>query len=229
MTDDDLQILFSNLLKTIVTRKKYKVKAVFYETKSIRHTIQLRQKYIHIKIANSFQQAPKYILKYLAVILYSKIFRYKIDSRIRRKYHQFVKETILPHYKAGSRKPSLKYKAQGDVYNLIYIFEDINRAYFQNKLKQPTLGWSLNKSYTRLGFYAEDKNLLVISRIFDAVYVPLKVVEYMMYHEMLHIAIPSEVVNGRRRVHHQEFNKLDRAFPDYAEIQKWIKKNGRKL
>lgn len=229
MTDSALQILFSDLLNTIVSKKRYKVTAVFYETKSIRHTIQLRQKHIQIKIANSFRQAPEHILKYLAIILYSKIFRYKIDSKIRQTYKQFVEETILPNHKTLSRKPSLKYKAQGEVYNLEYIFNDINRAYFQNRLKQPILGWSLNKSYTRLGFYAEDKNLLVISRIFDSISVPIKVVEYMMYHEMLHIAIPSEVVDGRRRVHPAKFNKLDRTFPDYNEIQKWIKKKGRKL
>jgi len=45
-----------------------------------------------------------------------------------------------------------------------------------------------------------------------------------MYHEMLHIAIRSKIVNGRRKVHPPEFKKMDRAFPDYDEIQKWIKK-----
>jgi hypothetical protein len=229
MTDGALQILFSDLLNTIVPKKKYQVSAVFYETKSISHTIQVRRKHIQIKIANSFQQAPEHILKYLAVILYSKIFRYKIDSKIRREYKRFIEEAILPNHKIRSRRPNLKYKAQGEVYNLEYIFEDINRSYFQNHLKKPILGWSLNKSYTRLGFYAEDKNLLVISRILDAASVPLKVVEYMMYHEMLHIAIRTKILNGRRRVHPPEFKKLDRAFPNYAEIQKWINKNRRKL
>ena len=115
------------------------------------------------------------------------------------------------------------------MYNLEFIFEDINRTYFKNQLKKPILGWSLNKSYMRLGFYAEDKNLLVISRIFDLSRVPEKVVEYMMYHEMLHIAIPTIVINGRRKVHPPELKKMDRIFPDYDEIQKWIKKNRQRL
>jgi len=50
-----------------------------------------------------------------------------------------------------------------------------------------------------------------------------------MYHEMLHIAMPSKVVNGRRRIHPPEFKKMDRAFPDYDVIQKWIKKHRTRL
>ena len=223
MTDGALQILFSDLLDTINHKNKYQVTAVFYETKSIRHTIQLRRRHIQIKIANSFRQTPEHILKILGFILYSKIFYYKVDTKTRREYRQYIEDAILPNHKTHLRKPSTRYKTQGNVYNLELIFEDINRVYFQNQLKKPILGWSLNKSYTRLGFYAEDKNLLVVSRIFDSSRVPLKVVEYMMYHEMLHIVIPTKVVNGRRRIHPSEFKKMDRSFPDYDEIQKWIK------
>ena len=229
MTDGALQILFSDLLDTIDHKKKYQVTAVFYQSKSIRHTIQLRRRHIQVKIAHSFRDTPEHILKILGLILYSKLFRFKIDAQTRRIYRQYVEDSILPNHSGQSRRPSKNYKAQGNYYNLNHIFDDINRAYFQNQLKKPILGWSLNKSYTRLGFYAEDKNLLVISRIFDSSRVPDKVVEYMMYHEMLHIAIPSKVVNGRRRIHPQEFKRMDKAFPDYDVIQKWIKKNRTRL
>jgi len=229
MTDGALQILFSDLLDTIDSGEKYQVTALFHKTKSIRHTIQLKRRHIRINIAESFRQAPEQVLKNLAVILYSKLFRYKIDTKINHEYRQYVENTILPNHKTLLRKPNKKYKAQGLVYNLEAIFEDINRAYFQNQLKKPVLGWSLNKSFTRLGFYAEDKNLLVVSSIFDAPRVPVKIVEYMMYHEMLHIAVPTKAVNGRRRVHPPEFKKLDHAFPEYVEIQKWIRKNRTKL
>lgn len=229
MTDGALQILFSELLYTIDDKKKYHVTAVFYNTKSIRHTIQLRRKHIQVKIAQSFREAPEQILKILGLILYSKLFHFKIVTQTRRTYRQYVEDSILPNHKTPSRKPSKKYQAQGNYFNLNHVFDDINRAYFHSQLRKPVLGWSLNNSYTRLGFYAEDKDLLVISRIFDSSSVPMKIVEYMMYHEMLHIAIPSEVVNGRRRIHPPEFKRMDRAFPDYDEIQKWIKKNRTRL
>jgi hypothetical protein len=229
MTDGTLQLLFTDLLNTIAPKKRLQVTAVFYDTKSLRHTIQLKRKHIEIRIAQKFKDAPEHILHSLGIILYSKIFRYKVDSKTRRIYKEYVEESILHEYPVEIRKPSSRYKAQGKVYNLEYIFDDINRAYFQNRLKKPTLGWSLNKSYTRLGFYVEDKKLLVISRIFDSSRVPVKIVEYMVYHEMLHIVIPARTVNGRRKVHYPEFKKMDRSFPEYDEIQKWIKKYRKKL
>jgi len=225
MTDGALQLLFSDLLDTIDHKKKFQVTAVFYQTKSIRHTIQLKHKHIRIKIAHSFREAPEHIIKILGLILYSKLFRFKIDTQTRRTYRQYVDDTVLPNHITPARKPSKNYRAQGNYYNLDHIFDVINQFYFQSQLKKPFLGWSLHKSYTRLGFYAEDKNLLVISRIFDSPRVPGNVVEYMMYHEMLHIAMPSKTLNGRRRIHPPEFKKMDKAFPDYDEIQKWIKKN----
>lgn len=229
MTDGALQLLFSELLTSIVRKQKYKVTAVFYETKSIRHTIEMKRNHIKIRIAQSFRDAPEYILKNLGIILFSKLFHYKIDSKIRREYKQYVEDAVLPFHPPRRRKPSSRYKSQGKFYNLNDIFDDVNRVYFQSKLPKPKLGWSLNKSYTRLGFYAEDKHLLVISRIFDNARVPIKIVEYMMYHEMLHIAIPSKIKNGRRSMHPRELRQLDHAFPDYDKIQKWIKKYRTKL
>ena len=229
MTERALQTIFTDILSCIAPKKKYHLSVKFYKTKSISHTIQLRQRDIQIKIAQSFDKAPEYILRSLGIILFSKLFRFKVDSKTRREYRQFIEDSILPDHKQHIRKPSPDYTAYGDIYNLNFIFEDINRAYFQNQLNRPVLGWSLNKSYTRLGFYSDEKNLLVISRIFDSPRVPLRVVEYMMYHEMLHIAIPTKIVNGRRSVHPPEFKKQDRAFPGYDEIQKWIKKHRVKL
>jgi predicted metal-dependent hydrolase len=229
MTENALQLIFSNLLSSIAPHKNYQVKAVFYDTKSIRHTIELKRKYIQVKIAKSLRDAPEEILHSLGIILYSKLFRFKIDKSHRRAYNKYLEEKILPNQPLRTRKPSARYKPEGNYYNLNHIFEDINRTFFKNALKRPVLGWSLKKSYTRLGFYSEEKDLLVISRIFDSSRVPLKVLEYMMYHEMLHILIPTRVKNGRRSIHPREFKEKDRAFPDYDEIQKWIKKKSRKL
>lgn len=229
MTDGALQLIFTDLLHSLTSKKRFQVTAIFYKTKSVRHTIQLQRKHIQIRIAQSFNQAPEHILRSLGIILFSKVFHFKVDPKLRREYKQYIEVSILPNHPVTIRKPSTKYKVQGIFYNLEEIFDYINRRYFQNQITKPILGWSLNKSYTRLGFYSEDKKLLVVSRIFDSKKVPIKIVEYMMYHEMLHIAIPIKLVNGRRKVHSPEFKKMDLAFPGYDEIQKWIKKNRTKL
>ena len=96
-------------------------------------------------------------------------------------------------------------------------------------LKVPTLGWSRNKSYWRLGFYDAERNLLVVSRIFDQSRVPEEILRYLVYHEMLHIFFPTERKNGRRIIHSPEFRETERRYPEYQEIQDWLKIYVRKL
>ena len=109
------------------------------------------------------------------------------------------------------------------------MFDEVNDQYFESAIKQPIIGWSLKKSYVRLGFYSNEKNLLVISRIFDSKKVPEAIVYFMMYHEMLHIYFPTTSKNGRRSIHPPEFKKMEKKFPQFEEIQRWIKKNRHKL
>ncbi|MCK5852705.1 DUF45 domain-containing protein [bacterium] len=226
MTEIDLIPIFENVLKTYFKKKSYThVHADFYRTKSLSHTIRMEAGTFTLKISDAFVQAPLQIIQIIGIILFSKIFRHKIDREVRQIYKQYIYENLDESYRSVNiRKPSDDYTATGKYYNLDDIFNRLNIQYFENKLEKPILGWSLNKSYTRLGFYSSEKNLLVISRIFDSRKTTQNVVEYLMFHEMLHIFFPVETVNGRRRVHTPEFRRQERSFPDYDKINKWIHK-----
>lgn len=222
MTDTQLQSLMTEQYQFNFPTKKYRLKAEFYPSKSLRHTISLRSGQILIRISETFKSVPEEILGLLGIILLAKIFRYKVERDINRKYREYVREYILPQHPVNERRPSVKYTAAGKFYDLNEIFNSINSQFFENKIQKPVLGWSLNKSYGRLGFYSDARNLLVISRIFDSRKAPLQVVRYLMYHEMLHIYLPARIVNGRKLVHTERFRKLERQFPDFENIQKWI-------
>jgi predicted metal-dependent hydrolase len=227
----DLNYIVQDILrKNFPKFSEIEVRAQFYRSRSLSHTIRWETDVFFVKISDAFENAPVRILEIIGIILFSKIFRYKIDREIRRVYKQYIYEHIDKKYlTAKTRKPSANYTAVGRVYNLDEIFDEINVRFFNKVLKKPILGWSLNDSYRRLGFYSSDKKLLVISRIFDSKKVPRNVVEYLMYHEMLHIYIPPVAVNGRRRVHTSEFRELEYSFPDYEKINKWILKKRNKL
>jgi hypothetical protein len=229
MNDAQLEALYNSLLEEYFPNKKYLLKAQFYITKSLRHTIELNSKQVIIRVAEPFRSVPEKILTILGLILLAKLFRYKIDRKLNRAYRSYVEQNLSPLYKPKPRKPSSKYTAQGSVYDLDFVFDTLNSLYFNNKLDKSILGWSLNKSYTRLGFYVSEKNLLVISRIFDSPKAPKEVVDFLVYHEMLHIYIPVKKVNGRRRIHPPEFYRMEKMFPNYEKIQAWIKKKRKYL
>lgn len=229
MTELRLEQLCRDVYHTVFGKKINKINARFYSSRSLRHSIHVKRGIIQVKIADSMRDAPEPILKALCTILLLKLFKIKVDRRLYKIYREYLDENPSLLKTIQKRPPSQRYTPKGHYFNLTEIFNEINRQYFEGRLQLPVLGWSLRKAYRRLGFYNQEKNLLVISRIFDSKKVPRNVIEYLMYHEMLHIAIPIKKVNSRRQVHSSEFKRLEKSFPQYEEIQKWLNKNLGKL
>ena len=48
--------------------------------------------------------------------------------------------------------------------------------------------------------------------------VPSSLVDFVMYHELLHKKHGAVLVNGRRLVHSPQFRAEERRFPDYSEV-----------
>ena len=70
---------------------------------------------------------------------------------------------------------------------------------------------------------------VAISRSLDDKKVPAYVVEYVLFHEMLHIAHPTRHVNGRRYNHTAAFRRDERRFTHYEAAEHWIEKSVRHL
>ena len=229
MTEHNLQLVYEELLKDYFPKRRHKIEVSFSGSKALRHTIALEGGMIRFSIAGTLRNAPHEVLKILGLILLARLFRYKVDYKIRRIYNAWVQENVLAQRQRLVRAPSKRYTAKGDYFDLEDVFTRINHLYFGGELPKPVLGWSLKKAYTRLGFYCAERNLLVISRIFDSRKTPPNVLEYLMYHEMLHIRFPVKTINGRRQIHGKEFRKIEQTFPEFKKIQNWIKKKRHRL
>lgn len=113
--------------------------------------------------------------------------------------------------------------SKGKVYDLAKIYERLNRDYFKGRLARPTLKWSRTPARRRLGYYEPDSGSITISRRLDRPDVDLLLVEYILFHEMLHQSQGVQVVNGRRRAHTSEFKRAERFFRGYQQAQKLMK------
>ncbi len=112
---------------------------------------------------------------------------------------------------------------QGTHYDLDEVFDQLNRDYFGGKLEKPTLGWSKTVSRTRLGHFEPSHHVIVISRILDLADAPRILLDYVMYHEILHIIHPVELDGNRRRIHTKDFRTAERKFPEFQKIQKLLR------
>jgi len=84
--------------------------------------------------------------------------------------------------------------------------------------------WSRDHARNTLGHYDPAHNAIVVSRVFDHLQVPRYAVEYIVYHEMLHLKHPVKVRGGRRCVHSAEFQAEEKLFARLEEAERFLKR-----
>jgi predicted metal-dependent hydrolase len=107
------------------------------------------------------------------------------------------------------------------------MFERLNRLYFDGQLEKPTLTWSQRRTRRILGHHDSVHDTIVISKTLDARDVPSWFVEYILFHEMLHIKHPARLIDGRRYYHTNAFRAEEQRFPRYREAQEWLERIAR--
>lgn len=204
----------------------------FYPYIGINHTIRIRNSEIYVRIGTICEEMPLVCHKGLAYILVGKLLRKKIPSGAREVYSAYVKSDAI-RLKATESKRSRGRKvvtsSQGSVYDLDEIFGRLNTQYFGESIAKPVLTWSARKTFRILGHHDATHDHITISRSLDSLTVPKYVVEYVVFHEMLHIHHPTRHINGRRYNHTPAFKRDEQKFAHYTEAEKWIERNVRKL
>lgn len=206
------------------------VEVVFYPYVGINHTIRLRNSKIFVRLSEISRAAPLEIQRALAYILVAKLRRRKVSPSAAKIYRDFVQSREMQDLARANKQVKgrkIITSAQGDVYDLEEIFARLNQTYFQNSIPKPTLTWSARKTYRILGHHDATHETIVISRSLDDVKVPLYVLEYVVFHEMLHIFHPTTHRNGRRYNHTPQFRLDEKKFTYFDEAENWIERNAR--
>jgi hypothetical protein len=74
-----------------------------------------------------------------------------------------------------------------------------------------------------LGHYDPSHNAIILSRLLDGAAVLRLAVEYVLFHEMLHLRFPVDHRGARRCVHTPEFKQAEKEFPQLAEAKELLK------
>jgi hypothetical protein len=68
--------------------------------------------------------------------------------------------------------------------------------------------------------------MIRVHPLLDRPFVPTWFLEYVVYHEMLHSVVPDRFQkNGRRIVHHEDFNRRERRFRWFRRAKAWEQEN----
>ncbi len=189
--------------------------------------IKLEDGAMQVLIADTLAGAPDGVMEALAEILLSKLFRRPVPAHCNERYRRYLnrrdvrRNLDLVRQIRGRKQVE---DAQGRCYNLDKIFEELNFQYFHGLMAKPILGWSPNASRSLLGHYDPSHNAIVLSRILDRPKTPLVAVEYVLFHEMLHLRYPAEHRGARRCVHTKEFKKAEKEFEALAEAREALRR-----
>ena len=205
---------------------------IFYPYIGINHTIRIREGEIYIRIGTICSEMPVVCHKGLAYILVGKLLRKKIPSGAREVYSAYIKSDFIRDKASASKKTrgrKVVTTSKGSVYDLDEIFAALNREYFSDSISKPVLTWSAKKTFRILGHHDATHDHITISKSLDSRDTPQYVVEYVVFHEMLHIHHPTRHLNGRRYNHTPAFKRDEQKFAHFEEAEKWIERNVRRL
>ncbi|MGH9393598.1 MAG: M48 family peptidase [Terriglobales bacterium] len=203
------------------------LEVAFYPFAHINNTIRLRQGRLLVRLSDLLQSAPELVLEALAHILLRKLYRHPIPEVYNARYRRFIGQKDIvakSHLIRQIRGRKQLEPPQGRHYDLDAIYDDLNLRFFQGWMARPNLGWSAAEARRNLGHYDPAHNAILISRIFDSARVPKFALEYVLYHEMLHLRYPVRMRGSRRCVHSAEFRAEERRFPGWAEAEAALKR-----
>lgn len=99
--------------------------------------------------------------------------------------------------------------------NLLEIFDNLNRKYFDGKCCAG-IGWRnirIGAKHQTLGVCELTERFIRINRVLSDIRVPLKVLEFTVYHEMVHLMVGVK--------HDDKFLEMERKFEHYDECVKF--------
>ena len=180
---------------------------------------------IHYRLHHMFLGAPGEVVRALAAFAGptrgAAARRREAGSRI---------DAFVRHNRARIAVPRAdRLQPRGRAHDLQQIFDRLNTAHFGDAI-QAHIGWGAVRGGARrrtvkTGVYVQDARIIRIHPTLDRPEVPELYVALVVFHEMLHQAVPAREVNGRRVVHGAEFRRRERAYPDYERAKAWEERN----
>jgi hypothetical protein len=193
---------------------------------SLNTTIRLREGGIKVNLSDLLEGAPEGVLRAIAHILLSKLYRQPISAVQANRYRRYVSSEPVVRQSERIRQTRGSKRivgVEGEYFNLEEVFESLNLRFFHGLLGRPELTWSEHLARRILGHYDPAHNTIMVSKVFDRKNTPRYAIEYLMYHEMLHLKHPVRVKAGRRCVHSRDFQAEEGLFPALVKAKQYLK------
>ena len=199
----------------------------WYPYANLSHTLRLRQDVALVRLSDILREAPVPVIEATAAILLAQMYRRRVPYELRDIYRRFaLAHSTRRHIARVRRKRARRIEDRplGSAHDLEPMFAALNQRYFDGRLRRPRLGWSARPWRSQFGCYDPSLDQIVMNKRLDRTEVPAYAVEFILYHEMLHVKHPLRAAACGLQAHSPEFRAEEKHFAHYARARKFLER-----
>jgi hypothetical protein len=194
----------------------------FYPYSSLVLTIRRREETVYVRLSDLLRRAPRAVLESAAALLLSRVYRRQATAELTAPYLEYARShrTRARIHRMRRHRVRPTADARGRHFDLDALFEDLNTRYFDGKLSRPRIGWSTRTWRRQFGCYDPGPGHILVNRRLDRQGIPQCAVEYVLFHEMLHVKHPTRRSGCSLLSHSPKFRAEERRFPEFTRARK---------
>jgi hypothetical protein len=195
----------------------------FYPYSSLVLTIRRREELVYVRFSDLLQRAPLAVLEGAAALLLARVYRRKAPPALVEPYLEYARSDRtrgrMNRMRRG-RVPLAASNPRGEHFDLHRMFDELNRKYFAGQLQRPHVGWSTRSWRRQFGCYDPGPNQILLNRRMDRPGVPACAVEYVLFHEMLHVKHPTRRSGCTLVSHSRQFREEENRFAEFDRARR---------
>jgi hypothetical protein len=209
------------LADALAERLAERVRVTVHDNRSTMVSFRRRTGEVHYRVHHMFLDAPGDVVEALAAFAGG-----PRGGAARRRSAGSHIDAFVRRNRARIGVPRAdRLEARGRVHDLQALYDRINAEHFDGRI-EARIGWGpvrggRRRRTVKTGVYVQDARLIRIHPTLDRPEVPEFYVAAVVFHEMLHQAVPAREAGGRRIVHGPEFRARERAYPDHQRAKAW--------
>jgi hypothetical protein len=203
-----------------------RVRLTVHDNRSTMVSFRRRPGEVHYRVHHMFLEAPGEVVSALAT--FAGPGRGGAAGR-RRRAGSHIDAFVKAHRARIAVPRADRLQPRGRAHDLQEMFDRLNEEHFGGAI-EARIGWGpvragRRRRTVKTGVYVQDARIIRIHPTLDRPEVPDFYVAAVVFHEMLHQAVPAREANGRRIVHGADFRRRERAYPDHARARAWEERN----
>ena len=195
----------------------------YFPYSSLTLTIRRREDVMRVRFSDLLRRAPVEVLEGAAALLLARVYRRKAPRASVQSYLEYARSDRTRGRINRMRRQRVRRVptfAKGRHYDLAAMFERLNQRYFGGALERPHIGWSTRNWRRQFGCFDPGPRQIVLNRRMDQPKIPPFVVEYVLFHEMLHVKHPTRRSGCTLLSHSPEFRAEEKRFGQFAEARR---------